>query len=135
MKNKKPIWLLTLSIFSVIFGFLTIFAGGNALFTETGKLAAGKIISLVLWYNFIAGFFYIITGLAIYRQKSIAVRLSMLLANSAFAIYFALIMHILEGKEYEMRTLYAMTFRTVYWITVAIIVFKSKHIEKVECNC
>jgi hypothetical protein len=75
------------------------------------------------------------TGVAIFKQKSIAIKLSMLLANSAFAIYFALLMHIFDGKEYETRTLYAMTFRTFYWIAVAAITFKSKHIEPVECNC
>lgn len=135
MKNKKPLWLTTLSIFTIVFGIVTIFAGGNALFTESGKLAAGKIIPLILWYNFIAGFFYIMAGFAMFKQKSIAIRLSMLLANSAFAIYFALLMHIFDGKEYEMRTLYAMTFRTFYWIAIAIITFKSKYIEPVECNC
>lgn len=135
IQKNKPIWIIALSAITIIFGIITIFAGGNALFTESGKLAAGKIVSLILWYNFIAGFFYIAAGIAIFRQKSMAIRIAMLLANSSIAIYFALLMHIFEGNVYEMRTLIAMTLRTFYWIAIATIVFKSKNIEPVQCNC
>lgn len=131
----KPMWIKALSLFTIVFGLVTIFSGGNVLFTESGKLAAGKIVPLVLWYNFIAGFFYIIAGLAIFKQKSAAIRLSLFLANSAVAIYFALLVHIFKGNEYELRTLIAMTFRTFYWVAVTIITFKSKSIEQVQCNC
>lgn len=135
MKNKKATWINVLSIFIILFGLTTITAGGNAFFTQSGRIAAGKIIPLVLWYNFIAGFFYILAGFAIYKQKSMAIRISMLLANSSFAIYFALLIHIFKGNEYETRTLIAMTFRTFFWIAIATTTFRSRQIEPVECNC
>ena len=133
--TQKPTWLKLLSLFTIVFGIMTVFAGGNALFTESGRLAAGKIIPLVLWYNFIAGFFYVAAGVAMFKQKSAAIRIAMFLANSSFAVYFALLVHVFKGNDYEVRTLIAMTFRTVYWIAIATITFKTRHIEPVQCNC
>ena len=48
---------------AVVFGAMTVFSGGRALF---GGADMGAVVPWVLWFNFFAGFFYIIaSGIAV----------------------------------------------------------------------
>ncbi len=44
------------AVVAVIFGLLTIFSGGRALF---GGADMGAVVPFVLWFNFLAGFAYV----------------------------------------------------------------------------
>ncbi len=47
----------------LVFGLLTIFSGGTALFGgEAARAAVGNAVPFVLWFNFIAGFFYVLAA-------------------------------------------------------------------------
>ncbi len=109
-----------LSFFIVLFGVVTIFSGGRNLFTEIGIQTRGEIVPLVLWYNFIAGFFYVLTGLLIFKKKILSKKLAGLIALTSLLIFTYLIFYIQSGGLYQTKTLFAMGFRTLIWVAIAI---------------
>ena len=101
------------------FGVMTLKSGGFALFGgDAGKQFAGKYVPFILWFNFIAGFFYIISGLGIVLKKRWGVVIAKILALSTVVVFLAFAGIVLLGMEYEMRTVGAMTVRSVFWIVV-----------------
>lgn len=130
--NKKHILV---SLLIMIFGTLTVISGWKSLFTESGVNSRGNIVPLVLWFNFIAGFFYVIAGISTFKLKSCVKKLSAVLAVLSSFVLLYLINHIYQGGLYENKTLVAMTFRTVFWISFAIYFHKSDIFKKTECRC
>lgn len=61
-KYKRPLGITLLSIVAILFGIATIKEGGSVLFTEAGKQAAGNFVPFVVWFNFVAGFAYVVAG-------------------------------------------------------------------------
>lgn len=118
-----------------IFGVMTIISGGRSLFTETGVTSRGNIVPLVLWFNFIAGFLYLMAGMSTFRLRACVKKLSVALAvlNSIVLLYLAI--YIYQGGLYENRTVVAMSFRTIFWIFFAIYFYRSDLFKKIECNC
>ncbi len=118
-KNSIIIWILSFIAFG--FGVMTVKSGGFALFGgEAGKQFAGNYIPLVLWFNFFAGFFYIVSGIGIFFRKTWSVDLAIiitLLTGIIFAIFGIIIFF---GGIYEVRTLGAMTFRIIIWTVISI---------------
>lgn len=133
--TTRPKWIKVISLFTVLFGMLTIKEGGAVLFTEEGRIAAGNFVPFVLWFNFIAGFFYIIAGIAIFRLKGCSKRISSLIAISTSIVFISFLVHIFIGGAYEVRTIVAMTMRSALWITIAIIAFRSKVLNPINCAC
>lgn len=121
---------ITIALLILIFGFATIISGGKALFTDIGLKTRGNILPLVLWFNFIAGFLYILTGVLTFRLISCAKKLSILLAITNVGVLIYLLNHIYQGGLYETRTLIAMSFRTIFWILLAVYFLKSKLLNK-----
>lgn len=131
---QKPTWVKILSLFAILFGLTTIVEGGRTLFTETGIRAAGDIIPSVLWFNFIAGFFYVLAGIGIYKRKFCAKIISTAIALSSLVILVFLIVQITQGHPYEKRTLIAMQLRTYIWIAIALAAVKSKVFNSISCK-
>jgi len=101
------------------FGVLTILAGGGVLFgPESTRQAAGNIVLFVLWFNFLAGFLYLLAGNALWQGKRSASRLAGWIALATVLVFIALGVHISAGGWYENRTLAAMTFRSTFWIFI-----------------
>jgi uncharacterized membrane protein len=118
---NRPIATWTTAIVAILFGALTIKSGGAVLFfDEAARQAAGHYVPFVLWFNFLAGFFYIITGLGLWARQRWAVTLAIGLAATTLAVFAAFGLHILNGGVYEMRTVIAMTLRSTVWLTIAI---------------
>lgn len=130
--KQKSFWIALL-IF--IFGSMTVISGGKALFTESGIATRGNIVPLVLWFNFIAGFFYILAALSTLRLKACIKKLSIALAALNALVFLYLLGHIFQGGLYENKTLIAMSFRTAFWIFFAIYFNKSKISKRLECSC
>lgn len=117
---------VNVGVIFLIFGLLTVSSGGRTLFTDVGMNSSGNIILAILWFNFIAGFFYILAGVfALRLQKTPLKNLSIFLAISNTALLLYLFKVIFEGTLYESRTLLAMSFRTLFWIGFAIYFQKS----------
>ncbi len=108
-------------VIAIAFGFLTIFSGGTALFGGLeARAAAGSAVPFVLWFNFIAGFVYILAGLAILVRNRIAYALSVAILGATLLVFAALLVHVLMGGAYEQRTVIAMIFRSAVWLAISI---------------
>ena len=114
--------LYVLSVMAIAFGGLTIFSGGRALFGGTeAEAAVGNAVSFVLWFNFLAGFFYVLTGIGLLRRwqwsasAAVALALTTAIAAASFAI------HVMTGGLYEMRTMGAMAIRLGFWVLLAVV--------------
>ena len=59
---------------AIVFGAVTIFSGGLALFGGIQAQAElGNAVAFVLWFNFLAGFAYVLTGAGLWQGRRWAV--------------------------------------------------------------
>lgn len=118
--SRRTIGVWAFSLLAVTFGLLTIKSGGSVLFINgEDRLAAGHYVPFVLWFNFSAGFVYIVAGVALWLQRTWVAWLSLVLAGSTLVIFVAFGLYILNGGEYETRTVIAMSLRSGIWIMIA----------------
>ncbi|MCX2721054.1 hypothetical protein [Roseibium salinum] len=116
--------LVVIAAVAVLFGALTVLSGGVVLFGgEEATQAAGNVVRFVLWFNFLAGFAYIVAGVGLFLRKRWAYWLAAAIVASTVAVFAAFAIHVLQGGAYEMRTLAALTLRTVVWAIIARIAF------------
>lgn len=114
--SKNGVVLKSLAVTAVIFGVLTVLSGGRALFGgEEAARAAGDSVSFVLWFNFVAGFAYVGSGLGLWLRKRWAAQLATVIAATTALVFAAFGVHILTGGAYEARTVGAMVLRTLFW--------------------
>ena len=112
--------------FGLVFGLLTIFSGGTALFgDEAARAAVGNAVPFVLWFNFIAGFFYVLAGLGLLLKRRLAVWLSIAIAVATALVLAAFGLHVAGGGLYEMRTVGAMLLRTAVRASIAAVSWRS----------
>jgi len=120
--RKRPVWVWTTSIIAVAFGVMTIKSGGSVLFFDgEARRAAGNYVDFVLWFNFIAGFFYVGTGIGIWLEKSWALAATATITALTLLVFGAFEIHVFYGGEYEQRTVVAMILRTLLWTTITFI--------------
>jgi len=114
--------LLAAGGFAIAFGLLTIVSGGTALFGgPEARAAVGDAVPFVLWFNFLAGFAYVLAGIGIWRQRPWAARLAIAIALATLLVFAALGVHIALGGAFERRTVMAMSLRSLVWIGIAIL--------------
>jgi hypothetical protein len=105
---------------AVAFGLLTIASGGRVLFgVEAARQAAGATVSFVLWFNFAAGFAYVVAGVGLWLRQRWSVQLAVAIAAATLVVLAALGVHVLSGGAYEVRTVAAMTLRSLVWVALA----------------
>ncbi len=110
---------------AVIFGLLTIKSGGQVLFGDAVyREAAGNYVPFVLWFNFMAGFVYLIAGIGIADYKRWSAWLSLLITISPLLVFAAFGLHILADGAYETRTVAAMTLRSSVWTVIFILAYR-----------
>jgi hypothetical protein len=120
--RKRPVWVWITSIIAVAFGVMTIKSGGSVLFFDgEARRAAGNYVDFVLWFNFIAGFFYVGTGIGIWLEKSWALAATATITALTLLVFGAFEIHVFFGGEYEQRTVVAMILRTLVWATITFI--------------
>ncbi len=119
--RERPTWVWITTIVAVIFGVMTIKSGGSVLFINgEARQAAGNYVDFVLWFNFLAGFFYVATGIGIWLEKAWAAKAAITLAVLTLLVFAAFGVHILNGGEYEQRTVIAMSVRSLLWTAIAV---------------
>lgn len=123
--QKRGITVWIIALIAVGFGIMTLKGGGAVLFgDEAARTAAGNYLLWLLWFNFLSGFVYIVTGIGLWLQKRWAAQLSVALA-AAIALAFAVFgLHIFSGGEFEQRTVIAMSVRLGVWSGIAAVVFR-----------
>jgi hypothetical protein len=105
-----------------LFGLLTIREGGAVLFVDgAGRAAAGDFVPFVLWFNFLAGFAYLVAGIGLLFRQAWAARAALAIALATLAVFAAFGVHAVSGGAYETRTLVAMMLRSTVWLIIAAI--------------
>lgn len=111
---------------AVVFGAVTILAGGRALFGgPAAQAAVGNAVPFVLWFNFLSGFAYVLAGVGIALRKPWVGRLATALAVAIVAVLALFGWHVFRGGAYEMRTVGAMALRAAVWIGIAVALGRS----------
>lgn len=122
MTHANPKTLKTLGLIAVIFGVMTVFAGGTALFGGAGvQQAVGDAVPLVLRFNFAAGFAYILAGFGLLLARPWSVWVSAAIAVGSLAVLGYLALYVMQGGAFEPRTVLAMAFRTLVWGVIFVI--------------
>ena len=122
-KPRRGFWLWAISLLAVAFGLLTIRQGGTVLFGgQAARAAAGAYVPFVVWFNFAAGFGYVIAGAGLWLQRRWALWLAIVIALATGIVFAAFGAHVYSGGEYKQVTVYAMTLRTALWLVIALVV-------------
>ncbi len=117
------IWIIT--AIAIVFGLLTIKSGGTVLFVDgIFREEAGNYLPLVVWFNFLAGFVYMIAGGGLWLKKHWAVWMSIFIVTATLVVFAIFGIHILKGGMYEVRTIAAMSLRTVVWSLIALFAYR-----------
>lgn len=121
-KRQRGFWIWAISLVAVGFGLLTIKEGGTVLFgDEAARSAAGSYVPFVLWFNFVAGFAYVIAGAGLWMRQRWAAWLAVAIAAATALTFAAFGAHVVSGGAYEQRTVIAMSLRTLVWVAIAAI--------------
>lgn len=124
VKVDRSIGIWVVTIVATLFGLLTIKSGGSVLFLDgIARENAGNYVPFVLWFNFIAGFAYILVGIGLFIQKHWAIWLSIFIAVTTLIVFIFFGLHIFNEGLYEVRTVVAMSLRTVIWIVIAVFTY------------
>ena len=105
---------------AVVFGLMTLREGGAVLFGSDGaRQAAGDYVGFVVWFNFLAGFAYVVAGVGFALRWEWSRWLAVVIAAGSAIVFGIFALHIMQGGAYETRTVAAMTFRTLLWAALA----------------
>jgi len=125
-KSGQPIGTWIIAVIAVVFGLLTIKSGGSVLFVDgIAREAAGHYVPFVLWFNFLAGFAYLLAGAGLFMKKRWAAGLSIVIAATTLVVFALFGLHILDEGMYEVRTVIAMSMRTVVWALIATFAYRN----------
>ncbi|HEY0720994.1 MAG TPA: hypothetical protein VGE50_07065 [Gammaproteobacteria bacterium] len=125
LKQQRGYAQWAISLVAVAFGLLTIKEGGTVLFGDSAaRLAAGNYVPFVLWFNFLAGFAYVIAGIGLWLQKDFAAWLAAGIAVANLFIFILLGGYIYNGGAYELRTVIAMAMRSTVWLVIATVAWR-----------
>ena len=121
--GRRDPWLVAAAVLAIVFGLATIRAGARVLFGVPDAVAeAGNYVPFVLWFNFGAGFAYVLAGMGFWLRRRWAVTLATAIAIATLVVFAAFGVHIFMGGSWEPRTLAALTLRSVVWIALAFLV-------------
>lgn len=115
-------WIKVLASLALAFGIMTVISGSRDLLGPVAaQIGADNVISVVLWFNVIAGGACFIAAIGLWMGINWAMLLSALIAiASAFvAVWFAIVVTL--RRPFEMRTVAALTLRLSFWTAVASI--------------
>lgn len=125
MARQVRVLRSVISLVAVAFGLLTIKEGGSVLIgNEAARVAAGNYVAFVLWFNFLAGFAYVIAGVGLWLSGRWALWLAIGIAVATALTFIAFGVHVSTGGAFETRTVIAMSVRTLVWIVIALIAWR-----------
>ncbi len=123
--QARGISIRVISLIAIGFGLLTIKEGGTILFGDgAARTAAGHYVPFVLWFNFLAGFVYVVAGAGLWLRQRWAVWLAAAIALATAITFAAFGAHVASGGAYEFRTVVAMSMRTLVWAVIAAIAWR-----------
>jgi hypothetical protein len=109
----------------MLFGIVTVISGGRALFgSDEVRAALGNVVPMVLWFNFAAGFAYVVAGAGLLWQARWSAWLAVGLAAATLVVFALFGWQAANGTAFEMRTVAAMSLRSVFWVVVAVVALR-----------
>ena len=122
LMQEGRFWIRAVALVAVAFGLLTIKEGGTVLFGgEAAREAAGRYVPFVLWFNFTAGFAYVLAGVGLWLRERWAAWLAIAIAAATALVFIAFGIYIQSDGAHETRTVIAMTVRTAVWAVIAVL--------------
>lgn len=118
---EKNVMIRIVGMIAILFGLLTLKSGGTVLFIS--PQSGGHYVPFVLWFNFIAGFFYIGAGVGLWLLRPWAAWLAIVILAATLLVYAMLGVYIAKSGIFEQRTVYAMALRSVVWALIALIAY------------
>lgn len=107
--------------FLILFGLLTVFAGSSVFLDLFGMRAReGNYVPFVLAANLFSGFLYLLAAYGLFRNKQWAAKVLSFVALFLMTTFIAFAFYIHNGGVHEIKTIYAMSFRTTVAIILAI---------------
>ena len=123
--SGRGIWMRVISLIAIGFGLLTIREGGAVLFYDgAARAAAGSYVPFVLWFNFLAGFVYIVAGIGLWIRRRWAAWVAIVITVATALVFLAFGVHVYLGGAWERRTVIAMTLRTLVWAGIATMAWR-----------
>ena len=105
---------------AIAFGALTLWSGGMVLFgPDAARVAAGRIVPFVLWFNLLSGAVYIAAGIGIFLGRRFGKILASALAVALAVLFASFLVSIAGGQEWEIRTMVALVIRFAFWCLAA----------------
>jgi len=124
-RSARPRIWIAVALFAIAFGLLTIKSGGEVLFgSEQARRSAGAYVGFVLWFNFLAGFAYVVAGLGLWGARRWAALLSFAIAAGTVLVFGAFALHVWQGGAFEPRTVAAMSLRSAVWLGIAGLTYR-----------
>jgi hypothetical protein len=126
MKSDRSIGIWIITVIAVVFGLFTIKSGGSVIFVDgIAREDAGNYVPFVLWFNFLAGFVYLLAGAGLFMKKQWAAWASIFIVVATIVVFLLFGLHILNEGAYETRTVVAMSLRTVVWVLIAMVAYRN----------
>lgn len=123
--SKSTLWMRGAAVLAAVFGLMTIKAGGTVLSGDAAaRAAAGAYVPFVLWFNFLAGFAYVVAAIGLWRRQRWVAWLAAGIAMATALTFAAFGVHVLGGGAYEQRTVLAMALRTTVWTVIAALAWR-----------
>lgn len=114
-----------MAVIAALFGLLTIYSGGMVLFGgAAAKAAVGNAVPMVLWFNFLAGFTYLLGALALFRGAPCAKPTAWAIGTATLFVFLLFLTMAVTGTPFEWRTVGAMVLRSGFWLAIAIALSK-----------
>lgn len=125
-QKRPPIALRAFIIFGFIFGIITLYSGGSVLFgPEEARESAGAYMPFIVWFNFLAGGFYILAAIGLWLRKRWGTLLAIAISVSTVFVAAIFAYTIIQGAAFEMRTVGAMVIRASVWAGLALASLKA----------
>ena len=129
-ESKRSRWIGAAAIVAVLFGLLTIVSGGATLFNAQARQLAGDYVAFVLWFNFLAGFAYLIAGVGLWKSQRWSRWLAFVIATLTLLVFGLFGLEVMQGGRYEMRTVAAMSLRAIVWLIISAVAHNHFHMVK-----
>lgn len=121
-RGQPDVWMKVAGLVAIAFGVLTVKQGGAVLYgAAAARESAGHYVPFVLWFNFLAGFAYVVAGLGLWWRQRWAAGLAIAIAAATLIVFAAFGVHVATGGAWERRTAIAMSARSVVWLAIAAV--------------
>ena len=125
LNPTKSISLRTLSVTVLILGIVTFLIGFEQLFIQGTYLKLiNNYLHFVVWFNFLSGIVYLVTGYGIWHVKPWAVYLSLLIVVFSIIVLAALGVHMFIDGQFRVWQIIEMGIKVLIWSLILIFISK-----------